>query len=437
MAEKPECAVLTAGAGDLQALSRPAENAELWDFLRSWLRRFQKTDGDKAAERFVCLWAAVMAWVAKGAPDLRRDQDEAYLARDQKLAERFDNLYKIDKDFRRKIDRFLAMAPVFQSTWLQKNAIADWDPAQERRSFINKAWEKLSATEDARPYAPACTRGHLLANEKVPADWPHVFSMIAQVRRNLFHGGKNYKNAGERQFLEPAMAVLWEVWRFELPSGLLISRISWIRALLRSGFLARESENRISLADETEANRKYLQKLLAAGHFGTLKNGILLPNEPYIEESYWLRAVDSVHGATETGAADDLAVMDTHMGGLVRWLGQVGIATEQSCDGHGEKRPSFITVDEEGARLAAWLLNFRAPQFTQSGKTVKYAGAPPNPSASKPAERLKKMLDIAEWLAKNRDDLRAVIASMRRVSTPKTPPKPDPAAAREPVTKKV
>ena len=89
MAEKPDCGILTVQAGDLQALNRPAENAELWDFVRSWLRRFAKADGDKAAERFVCLWAAVMAWAAKGAPDPLRSHDETYLvhclARDQKL----------------------------------------------------------------------------------------------------------------------------------------------------------------------------------------------------------------------------------------------------------------------------------------------------------------------------------------------------------------
>ncbi len=432
MAEKPECAKLTAEAGDLLALNRPAENAELWDFVRSWLRRFQKTDGDKAAERFVCLWAAVLAWAAKGVKDIGRILDEVYLAhclaRDQKLAERFANLYKIDKDFRKRIERFITAAPVFQVAWLQKNAVGEWDPGQDRRAFIVKAFEKDPL---AGAFAPACARDHVQADEKIPVDWEHVFSMIAQVRYNLFHGGKNYRNSGERQFLEPAMAILWEVWRFELPSGILLSRVSWLRALLRSGFLAQEVDNKITLAEETEANKKYLQKLLAAGHFGTLKNNILLLNEPYVEESYWLRAVDSSHGSAEMGNADDLAIMDTHMAGLVRWLNQIGIGTELSCDGHGEKKPSFIAIDEESARLAAWLLNFRVPQFNPSGKTVKYAGAGPNPNAAKPAERLRRMLDAAEWLAKNRDDLKVMVAAMRRVSAPKTPPKPEPVPTRE------
>jgi hypothetical protein len=431
MAEKPDCGQLTVLAGDMQALNRPAENTELWDFIRSWLRRFEKTDGDKAADRFVCLWAAVQAWAAKGAPDLDRVYGQAYvddcLARDQKLAERFANLYKIDREFHKKVDRFIAAAPVFQAAWLQRNAIPEWDPAQDRRAYVEKALENAPAGS----YAPACARAHLLAGEGLPADWPHLFLLIAQVRRNLFQGGKNYKNAGERQFLEPAMAILWEVWRFELPSGLLISRISWLRALLRSGFMAREAENKITLTDETEANKKYLQKILSFGHFGTLKNGILLPGEPYVEESYWLRAVESCRGSAAGGHADDLAIMDTHMAGLVRWLGQVGIATELSCDGHGEKKPYFIAVDEDNARLAAWLLNFRAPQFNQSGKTVKYAGSGPNPNATKPADRLKKMLDAAEWLAKNRKDLRDMLAAMRKVSAPRTQSKPEPVQIKE------
>jgi hypothetical protein len=437
MAEKPDCTRLAALAGDLQALNRPAENAELWDFVRSWLRRFEKADGDKAAERFVCLWAAVTAWASKGLPDPGRGQDEAYLghclARDQKLGERFANLYKIDRDFHKKVDRLLASAPVFQVSWLQRQEIPEWEPAQDRRSYVAKVLEKVPAQGDEPLFAPACAREHALAREALPADWPHVFSFIAQVRRNLFHGGKNYKTAGERQFLEPAMAVLWEVWRFELPAGFLISRVSWLRVLLRSGFMAREAENKITLADETDANRKYLQKLLAFGHFGTLKNNVLLPNEPSIEESYWLRAVDGCHGSADAGQAGDLAVTDTYMAGLVRWLNQVGIGIESSGDGHGEKKPWFTAVDEESARLAAWLLNFRSPRFDQSGRTVKYAGSGPNPAATKPADRLKRMLDVSEWLAKNREDLREMLAAMRRVSGPKTPAKPEPAPPREQV----
>ncbi len=438
MAEKPDCGKLTAEAGEMQALNRPGDNAELWDFIRSWVRRFAKADGDKAAERFVCLWAAIQAWAAKGAPDLVRSHEETYLihclARDQKLAERFANLYKIDKEFHKKIDRFIAAAPVFQAAWLQRNAIPEWDPATDRHDYVEKAYEKVTAGRAC--FAPACAQEHLLAKEALPVDWPHVISMITQVHRNLFHGGKNYKSAGERQLLEPAMAILWEVWRFELPSSILLSRISWLRALLRSGFMAKELENRISLADETEANKRYLQKLLAAGHFGTLKNNILLPSEPYVEESYWLQTVDSSHGGAETGKVDDLAVMDTYMAGLVRWLNQVGVGTESSCDGHGERKPSFQATDEESARLAAWLLNFKAPQFNQTGKTVKYAGAGPNPNATKPAERQKKMLDFAEWLAKNREDLKNMLVSMRKVAAPKTPPKPEPAAHKEQGQKK-
>ncbi|MBN2346105.1 MAG: hypothetical protein JXO51_06910, partial [Candidatus Aminicenantes bacterium] len=153
--------------------------------------------------------------------------------------------------------------------------------------------------------------------------------------------------------------------------------------------------------------------------------------EPYVEESYWLRAVDSCHGSADTGSADDLSIMDTFMAGLVRWLNAIGIPTVLSCDGHGEKRPYFIAADEESGRLAAWLLNFRAPHFTQAGKTVKYAGAGPNPGATRPAERQKRMLDFAEWLAKNREDLGAMLAAMRRISAPKTQPKPETAPPRE------
>lgn len=432
MAEKPDCGMLTAAAGDLQSLGRPSDNAELWDFVRSWVRRFQKPGGEKAAERFVCLWAALMAWAARGAPDPRRARDEGFLAhclgRDQKLADRFANLCKIDREFRKKAEELLAMAPAFHVLWMQKNNVADWDPAGDRRAFAAAALEKIPASDSPPPFSPACARGHLLAGGKLPLDWAHVFAVIAQARSNLFLGGKNYKAAGERLFLEPAMALLWEVWRFELPAGLLLSRVSWLRALLRSGFLAQEAEsNRISLAGETEANRKYLQKLLSFGSFGALKNDVFLPGEPYVEESFWLRAVDAVHGSAEAGRPDDLAVLDTYMAGLVRWLNLVGIATVLSCDGHGDRRPSFVTADEEGARLAAWLLNFRAPQFTQSGRTVKYAGSGPNPAATKPAERQRRMLDVAEWLAKNREDLKAMVAAMRRISAPKTPPRPEPA----------
>jgi hypothetical protein len=41
------------------------------------------------------------------------------------------------------------------------------------------------------------------------------------------------------------------------------------------------------------------------------------------------------------------------------------------------------------------------------------------------------MLDIAAWLAKNREDLKSMLASMRGISTPRTPAKAEPAAPRE------
>ena len=102
-----------------------------------------------------------MAWAAKGAARSRRAQDETYLvhclARDQKLSERFANLYKIDREFHKKIDRFLAQSPIFQAAWLQKNAIPDWDPAQDRRIFIEKGHGKTPPRTCPAMRRPAAT----------------------------------------------------------------------------------------------------------------------------------------------------------------------------------------------------------------------------------------------------------------------------------------
>jgi hypothetical protein len=449
MAERPGCSKLTDAAKDMQALNRSAENTELWDFVRSWLRRYEKANTDDAPERFAFLWASVLAWAIKCAPDPGRDQEDDYLvqclAKDQKLAERFLNVHKIDREFHAQVDRFISLAPVFQTLWLQSREIPEWESSTDRREFIEQVFAKdpykragSASLEIGIPaFAPACGREHLLANEAIPTDWPHVLSMIHQVRLNLLLGGKNYKNAGDRQFIELAQAILWEVWRFELPAGLLISRVSWLRAMVRSGFMAREIDNKISLADETAANKKFLQKILEFGHFGILKKDLLLPHEPYIEENHWLRAVDSCHGSAEAGNADDLAIMDTYLAGLVRWLNEIGITTTLSCDGHLKDDPRFWTADAESAHLAVWILNYRGQrQFAHASRMVKFLAASPFPGLPRSAEKLKRLLDSAEWLFKNREDLKSLLASMRRIIAPKTPAKAETAPAKEQNQKK-
>jgi len=190
----------------------------------------------------------------------------------------------------------------------------------------------------------------------------------------------------------------------------------WKRILVRSGFLVREQEAGFSLEEETPGNRNFLDKILAKGQFGEIRENIFMPNEAQIDEAIWLAAVENLHSGAESGRADDLEIMDTYMAGLVRWLDYIGIETSYSCDGHGERPPQVDVISNVG--IALWILRTRSNAFRQHHRDSIIYQQPGRGRDVSPARTTGRcdMLEVAEWLHEKRDELKDLVGKMRNIS---------------------
>lgn len=420
------CGQLTWRARAIQSLNRQHDNIELWNFAKGWIQRFRETDENNVSEKLIYLWVTVNAWASKSVPDLSRNHEDAYLvhcmAKDKNLSDRFDSLYKVDAKFCELVNSFLDMAPVFQSLWLYNNEIDPWNLTEDRYQFIKKVSERDPYIVSIRngqenrfaAFSPACALDHIQSNENIPADWPHLISMIYQVRCNLFHGGKNYNRDSDRKFIELAYKVLWDVWKDELPQTLLPKRLPWSRILIRSGFLANsKGKLHISFQNEKKENIHFLKRIVEFGSFGKVVDDIFTPSNNEVEEDLWLSAVESCHGGAEGGAPDELPIMDTYMAGLVRWLNCIDINTSNSCDGHGRNCARLECRDPNSTRIATCILNLSGQRFEQRGRTIFQENITPSRVCSNIA--VKNLLDVAEWLHANQKQLHSIVLLLKNL----------------------
>lgn len=56
--------------------------------------------------------------------------------------------------------------------------------------------------------------------------------------------------------------------------------------------------------------------------------------------------VEETHKGAEGGLYNELFIMDTFMAGIVRWLNEIGITTEFSCDGHGKRKNKLKLINQ-------------------------------------------------------------------------------------------
>jgi len=70
---------LTWKAKHQQGLERIQECSELWNFARSWIRKFLAARTDNASEKFIYLWVTINAWASMSVPDKTRNHEDAYL----------------------------------------------------------------------------------------------------------------------------------------------------------------------------------------------------------------------------------------------------------------------------------------------------------------------------------------------------------------------
>lgn len=224
-----QCKQLISKAEGQGELNRIEQDSELWEFLKSWIIRTRNVDETNVVEKFIYHWISFNAWASQAVPNLARNHEEMYLihnvAAAPRFKEHFSTLLSTCDDFERKVNEFIALAPVFQVLWLRNNDIDSWDEARElRANFIQRVREKREPyikvkNRNIPAFAPVCALDHLDKREPVPADWPHVLHMIYKVRCNLFHGGKAYDSSRDRKFIELADSTLWAIWEQEIPRG--------------------------------------------------------------------------------------------------------------------------------------------------------------------------------------------------------------------------
>ena len=419
--EKKKCGELTYKAKDQDGLNRVEIDSNLWRFVSTWIRRFRHKEFDRPDqhfERFIFLWVSVNAWASMAVPNQSRNHEDAYLvqsmARDPGLNAHFDNLLENHR-FHADVTAFAELGPVFQVLWLRNKNIPAWhkDEGESRRDYVTRVFSldpfhRIPARRQGEQaqvfpaFAPACAWTHISTGQPIPADWPHLLSMIYQVRCNLFHGGKTYESSADQEFVDYAFKILWRVWRNVVPFEDQAGLMPWERLFVRSGVRCHDKGDEIDLSDESERNRAFVRTVLDAIGWGhRLTESTFRKPPELIEEQEWLDAWESLHRGAEGGATGfdniELEIMDTHLSGVVRWLNGLGYITGGiSCEGHG-KRKCFIELASaaDEPRVADLIANVsRGIRF--QGRTLTKI----DPSGRKPEANPspRDLLDLGENL---------------------------------------
>lgn len=130
-----------------------------------------------------------------------------------------------------------------------------------------------------------------------------------------------------------------------------MQELTWERILIRSGFYADKLPNGFDLSKENKTNRNFLSRILKKLNIAeTFDGSIFIPKTETIHESVWFKAIACLHSGAEGGPSGfeniELHIMDTFIGGVVRWVNAIGIKTSYSCDGHGERPPKIEVYDK-------------------------------------------------------------------------------------------
>ncbi|WP_209121155.1 hypothetical protein [Alkalihalobacillus sp. BA299] len=125
-----------------------------------------------------------------------------------------------------------------------------------------------------------------------------------------------------------------------------MAMITWERMLIRMGFVVEKTgEKTFSFVHENEDNIHFFKKILNHLNIeGSLFELEFKPKENEINEEEFLTAYETIQGGDIyfKGVANvELAVLDTYISGLIRWLNSVGFRTTICCDGH-DRRPALI-----------------------------------------------------------------------------------------------
>lgn len=192
-------------------------------FMKPWLRKaYSARNNREWFEALIYLWVTFNAWTAQIIVNRRLSEHDSMLvqaaARDPDLAERFESLRSHDRRFRDICAEFYSLWPVFKVRALLDRGIEGWNSNLESRAEFREGCLMVGVErQDFRPRCYLQHQGELttwdeVRPESVPDDWAHALSAIYQVRCNLFHGGKSFRESRDLKFARLAFEILWTVW---------------------------------------------------------------------------------------------------------------------------------------------------------------------------------------------------------------------------------
>jgi hypothetical protein len=173
--------------------------------------------------------------------------------------------------------------------------------------------------------------------------------------------------------------------------------ISLERALLRTGFLFSRQDRSLGLEMESQANKNYLNVLLARVGLDLLDGDRLRNPLKEIDQSSWIKVWQECSGGAEGGSDGllkiELSIMDSYLAGIARWLTGLGYVTVSCCDGHGRRLPRLDLKFRSQVEEVATLIE----RCSESRITYAYPIFCPNAWQSRDRFYVE-LLDLAESL---------------------------------------
>jgi len=225
-------------------VDRSALPEDFWWYARPWIERAANLSGKRndPFERFIYLWIVFNGLASQVTEDLEKAALSdagmvAALGQDPVLSERFESLRAQNHEFHRTTAEFASWWPVFQVRTLHREGLLPWTSGSRRDYVFELLYgDKKEKLGESPCYSPPCFKIHapeVPADGKVnwhgvnnPIDWAHTLRAIYQVRCNLFHGGKRFRESNDRWFVGRALRILWAMWRDEIPSHALWDELS-------------------------------------------------------------------------------------------------------------------------------------------------------------------------------------------------------------------
>lgn len=265
--------------------------------------------------------------------------------------------------------------------------------------------------------------GGALKGESYKKSIKEIAYFVYQVMDNILHGGKytlQMMDKNQQNRLKIYAGILtslnhllfdiaerelhWERPSFEINNPQMGDEVSWAKVFIWSGFDFEVNGNEYTFKTETWRNREYLAKILhEIGYDEYLDTCAFKPSVSRISKNAWLEAVEMLHERAEAGDFDDLIIMDTYMGGIIRVINEFGFETIFSCDGHGTENNVISLQDRHKSyALDICLKAISKGKYGYEHHSIVQANKRPIRHRMRAIRDRDFLLDVAELLHQNK-----------------------------------